>query len=685
MTVAALTSTLELSRGAYGGVVTISAWYDYTLNKRGVPHGNEANNYVAGQPLGDQGFPTLASFDGITALDMYAYGSWDLGDSKLSARLGRQVVKWGKSLVLQGVDQVNPIDISTLRRPGTRLEEALIPVGILYGDLTLMTGTRIEAFYQFEWQATVLEPCGTYFSSIDALVSPDTPGSGCPAAVVNAPDSVGYPARQFVPLAPTAQPKDGGQFGVSVRQKVEPLDTEFALYAMNIHSRVPVLDGIRGVVTFQAQADATGLINPKGVWAYPEDIHIYGVSASSQMAGWALGVELSYTANLPVQISVGDEIAALLYPTLGVPAANWGPLGPRVLATPIGGELRGYDRASKTMLILNAVRPIQNVLGARNAVVAAEVGMSWASGLDESMLRECFAEDEVAVFGGEVEAAQAFSSLPFNHIVFTGSPAVGVHVMRAASANLTPVTLELGGKSPALVSASASVEEAAKRIAHGKTFNSGQICVSPDYALVPRDRVEPFVSAVADSFRNMVPTIAGNQDYTSIINDRHAQRLKGVLDDARAKGATVTACGDIANPRRMPLHIVTGVRDDMLVATEELFGPVLPVIPYNTLDEAIAYINARPRPLAFYPFGFTSTELERLSTATHAGGVTVDDWGWHVFNHDLPFGGIGNSGMVAHELHRRPGTCHHEIDLGPLILLAQKGVHLVVDRSRVAK
>ena len=168
LTVAALTSTLELSRGAYGGLVTISAWYDYTLNKRGVPHGNEANNYVAGQPLGDQNFPTLARFDGITALAMYAYGSWDLGDSRLSARLGRQVVKWGKSLVLQGVDQINPIEINTLRRPGTRLEEALIPVGMLYSDLTLATGTRIEAFYQFEWKATVLEPCGTYFSSIDA-------------------------------------------------------------------------------------------------------------------------------------------------------------------------------------------------------------------------------------------------------------------------------------------------------------------------------------------------------------------------------------------------------------------------------------------------------------------------------------------------------------------------------------
>jgi hypothetical protein len=413
LTVAAVFSTLELSKGGYGGLVKFVAWYDYTLSQRGVPHGNEANNYVAGKPLGDQGFPTLAKFDGITALDLYAYGSWDLGEDKLSVRLGRQVVNWGKSLVLQGVDQINPIEINTLRRPGTRLEEALIPVGLLYGDLQLASGTRVEAFYQFEWQATVLEPCGTYFSSIDALVSPKTPGSGCPAAVVNAPDPVGYPSQQFVPLAPTTQPKDGGQFGVAVRQKIESLDTEFALYAMNIHSRVPVLNGIRGVVTFQAQADATGQINPKGVWAYPDNIRIYGVSASSRMAGWALGAELSYTANLPVQISVGDAIAGLLYPTLGVPTANWGPLGPRVLATPVGAEFLTYDRASKTMLILNAVKAFPDVLGARNAVLAVEVGLSWAAGLDENMRY-----GRGYVFG----IARSPTYGPFNEVVAGGCP-----------------------------------------------------------------------------------------------------------------------------------------------------------------------------------------------------------------------------------------------------------------------
>jgi coniferyl-aldehyde dehydrogenase len=267
------------------------------------------------------------------------------------------------------------------------------------------------------------------------------------------------------------------------------------------------------------------------------------------------------------------------------------------------------------------------------------------------MLAEGFAEDEVAVFGGEVAQAQAFSHLPFNHIVFTGSPAVGHHIMRAASQNLTPVTLELGGKSPALVSSSGAVADAAERIAHGKAFNSGQICVSPDYALVPRGQVDEFASAVQASFRKFYPTVQGNHEYTSMVCEPHAQRIHDLLAEATAKGATVTACGDSGPGRRIPLHVVTGVTDDMRIAKEELFGPILPVIPYDTVDQAIDYITARPRPLAMYPFGFSGAELDKLLTKTHSGGVSVDDWGWHVFNHDLPFGGVGNSGM---------GTYHGE-------------------------
>jgi coniferyl-aldehyde dehydrogenase len=261
------------------------------------------------------------------------------------------------------------------------------------------------------------------------------------------------------------------------------------------------------------------------------------------------------------------------------------------------------------------------------------------------MIGECFSEDEVAVFGGEVAAAQAFSRLPFDHLVFTGSPAVGRHVMRAAADNLTPVTLELGGKSPALVSGASSVTRPAQSIAHGKAFNSGQICVAPDYALVPRERAAAFASAVADAFRHMYPSVQGNADYTSIVSDAHAKRIRELLADAKAKGAKVVACGDDGPGRRIPLYVITGVRDDMRIATEELFGPILPVIAYDSLDEAIAYITARPRPLALYPYGFGHDELAHVMRATHAGGMSVDDWGWHVFNHDLPFGGIGNSGM----------------------------------------
>ena len=262
-----------------------------------------------------------------------------------------------------------------------------------------------------------------------------------------------------------------------------------------------------------------------------------------------------------------------------------------------------------------------------------------------ALLGECFAEDEVAVFGGAVEAAQAFAALPFDHLVFTGSPAVAPHVMRAAAANLTPVTLELGGKSPAILGPQADLGAAARAIAHGNTFNCGQICVSPDYALVPSARVEEFAAAAAAAFRGFHAEVHGNADYTSVVSDRQHSRLLDLIADARARGATVTVAGAAGPDRRLPLHVITGVRDDMRIAREEIFGPILPVVGYDTLDDAFRYIAARPRPLALYPFGFDAAGLARVLVATHSGGVTVNDWGWHVFNHDLPFGGSGPSGM----------------------------------------
>jgi len=267
------------------------------------------------------------------------------------------------------------------------------------------------------------------------------------------------------------------------------------------------------------------------------------------------------------------------------------------------------------------------------------------------MLAEVFGEDEVAVFGGELEEAQVFSGLAFAHLIFTGSPAVGRHVMRAAAENLVPVTLELGGKSPAIVGPGADVGDAARRIAHGKAFSAGQVCVAPDYALVPRDLVHAFSDAVTAEFRRMYSSVQGNRDYTSIVSDRHAERLRGLLRDAEAKGGRVVAAGDHGPGRQIPLTLVHDVHDDMDVTKEEVFGPLLPVVSYDTLDEAVDYVNARPRPLALYTFGLEGEALDRVRKATHSGGMSMNDWGWHAFQHDLPFGGIGNSGM---------GTYHGE-------------------------
>ena len=295
-----------------------------------------------------------------------------------------------------------------------------------------------------------------------------------------------------------------------------------------------------------------------------------------------------------------------------------------------------------------ALGPLVAALAAGNRVMIKmpEVTPATNAAL-RTLLAEVFDEDLVAVVGEELADPNFFTSQPFNHIVFTGSPQVGRVVMRTAAENLTPVTLELGGKSPALVSRHYPVGDAARRITHGKATNSGQICVSPDYALVPREQVDAFVAGVRRTFEQFYRgRTEGNADYTAVVNERQLQRMQAVLDDARAKGARIESCGPppVAG-RQLPLQIVTSLRDDMRILHEELFGPILPVVPYDALDDAIGFINARPRPLALYCFSHDSAERAMLLRHTHSGGVAINDWGWQVVNHDAPFGGVGNSGM----------------------------------------
>ena len=303
-----------------------------------------------------------------------------------------------------------------------------------------------------------------------------------------------------------------------------------------------------------------------------------------------------------------------------------------------------------------AMGPLLSALAAGNRVMIKMSESTPRTGeLLEELIGRTFAEDQVAVINGEVDVAAAFSSLPFDHLLFTGSTSVGKHIMRAAAENLTPVTLELGGKSPCLISQDFPMKDAAERIAFGKCLNSGQTCVAPDYILCPEDRVREFVEAWKAQVAQHYPTMLDNPDYTSIINERQHRRLLGYLQEAREKGAEVIeinpANEDFSNSRKMPHTLVLNANDEMKIAHDEIFGPIMLVVPYKTLDEAIDYINERPRPLALYYFDWNTQNGQYVLHNTHSGGVCLNDTITQVAVDDVPFGGIGPSGMGHYHGH----------------------------------
>ncbi|CRM22905.1 Coniferyl aldehyde dehydrogenase [Pseudomonas sp. 24 E 13] len=301
-----------------------------------------------------------------------------------------------------------------------------------------------------------------------------------------------------------------------------------------------------------------------------------------------------------------------------------------------------------------AVGPLVGALAAGNRVMLKLSESTPATGeLLKALLAKIFPEDLVCVVLGEAEVGMAFSTLRFDHLLFTGATSIGRHVMRAAAEHLTPVTLELGGKSPAIVSADVPLKDAAERIAFGKALNAGQTCVAPDYVLVPEDRVEGFVEAYSEAIRGFYPTLTDNPDYTAIINERQLARLNAYAKDATDKGATLIALYDQGQARRMPHSLLLNVSDEMTVMQDEIFGPLLPIVPYRGIDEAFAYINQRPRPLALYYFGYNKSEQDRVLHETHSGGVCLNDTLLQVAQDDLPFGGIGPSGMGHY--HGREG------------------------------
>ena len=297
--------------------------------------------------------------------------------------------------------------------------------------------------------------------------------------------------------------------------------------------------------------------------------------------------------------------------------------------------------------------PLAGIFAAGNrAMVKTSEYTPAVAALFEEVSAKLFDPSELAFVSGGPEVGKAFSELPFDHLIFTGATGIGRHILHAAADNLVPVTLELGGKSPVIVWRSADVTRATDRVVTGKMMNAGQICLAPDYMLVPDTHEKQVIDGLVAGATAQYPWLLNNPDYTAIINDRHFERLSGWLDDARAKGAEIVTVNpaneDFANARKMPLHIVRNATDDMTVMQEEIFGPILPVRTYKHIDDAIGEVNRRDRPLGLYYFGSDGDERRRVMDRTISGGVTLDDVIFHVSMEDLPFGGVGPSGMGSY-------------------------------------
>jgi coniferyl-aldehyde dehydrogenase len=343
--------------------------------------------------------------------------------------------------------------------------------------------------------------------------------------------------------------------------------------------------------------------------------------------------------------------------------ATW-PSSARVEYVPLGvvGIISPWNYPAEL-----ALGPLAAALAAGNrAMIKPSELTPKTSALLSEMIGKTFSDDHVTVTTGGVEVAQAFALLPLDHLLFTGSTSVGRLVMRAASENLVPVTLELGGKSPVLIDRDYTLEHGAGTLLLGKLLNAGQTCIAPDYLLVHESRVESTIETIRQSVARMYPRLADNTDFAPIINERHRQRLIDVLEDAKRKGATAVEInpGDEAPERfaeagKLPLTLLLDVDDSMTVMQDEIFGPLLPIKTYGELDEAIDYVNTHPRPLAAYVYSDSRTFIDRFGARVVSGALSVNATALHFAQDELPFGGVGHSGIGRY--HAREGFmtfCH---------------------------
>jgi len=381
-TITKFVTDLSLRNGEMGGLVRVKGWYDYALKDEDVNFGS-ANNGYQKKPLNDDGTADLQKFSGVYLLDAYAYNTFYLDETPVQVRLGRQVVNWGESVFIQGVNQINPLDVPALRRPGTELKEALIPVWMAYLNIGLPAGVSMEAFYQLKYESTAIEGCGHYWSVTESAIGQDF--GDCELGTFLGGTNPSSPAKiaagTYLPEVKGKEPHDSGQWGVALRVPIDALDGEVGLYYLNYHSRTPYL-GLRstGSTTLSLSefpnAGAPAIRNSRGEfvgpsWEYPEDIRLFGLSFTTTLGGWSIGSELSYSPNQPTQVNGADLLNGALA-GIGPSAALLQQV--RVASSPFTA---GWDRYEKTQFQVNGVNVFPNVLKAENLTVVAEVGFQW--------------------------------------------------------------------------------------------------------------------------------------------------------------------------------------------------------------------------------------------------------------------------------------------------------------------
>lgn len=323
----------------------------------------------------------------------------------------------------------------------------------------------------------------------------------------------------------------------------------------------------------------------------------------------------------------------------------------RLLAQPLGvvGVVSPWNYPFQL-----AIAPVTAALAAGNrALIKPSELTPKFSALLQQLVASYFDADELSVITGGSDTGKAFVALPFDHLFFTGSTVVGREVAKAAAANLTPVTLELGGKSPAILDASCEMDSALSSIAYAKLLNAGQTCIAPDYLLVPKGQAQEVADGLLTVMAQLYPKHHLNKDYTSIINERHFERLRSMVLEARGAGTEIRTLGEAdgrthPGDRKFSPTLAINPADDLRLMQEEIFGPVLPIVEYDGIDEAIARINRGNRPLALYWFGRDGAKQKRMLRETLAGGVTINDCLWHLAQERQPFGGVGSSGMGAY-------------------------------------